>query len=443
MTNKGALRTSDIILSEGNKIVTVESEIVNIFNEYYINIVKSSSGKTPTNIADDLPPGTSFINIIEKIVEAYKDHPSILEIKQNKIHTETFSFKEVSEDEIYKLLKLIDPTKSIGEDTIPPKILKIAAAILAKPLTNLINVSIKQNVFPTKAKRAAVLPFFKSDDRTQKKNYRPVSVLNTLSKIFETVIKNQLVPFFDKCLLDLVSAYRKHYGTQHVLLRLIEEWKKGLDSGLLVGAILMDLSKAFDCIPHDLLIAKLEAYGFQNSALLYIYSYLKGRKQSVRINNTYSSFLTILSGIPQGSILGPILFNIFINDLFMFIRDAHLHGFANDHTLSAAKKNLEDLKIILNKESEKAIEWLNKNEMIVNPSKFQAIVLAKTRETISTKFHINDKEIESKDSIKLLGITIDDKLNFDSHISKLCNRASGQLNTLFRFNNYLTPQTKS
>ena len=225
-------------------------------------------------------------------------------------------------------------------------------------------------------------------------------------------------------------------------MRLIEEWKKGLDSGLLVGAILMDLSKAFDCIPHDLLIAKLKAYGFQNSALLYIYSHLKGRKLSVRINNTYSSFLTILSGIPQGSILGPILFNIFINDLFMFIRDAHLHSFAGDHTLSAAKKNLEDLKIIFNKESEKAIKWLNKNEMIVNPSKFQAIVLAKSRETISTTFHINDKEIESKDSIKLLGITIDDKLNFNSHISKLCNRASRQLNTLFRFNNYLTPQTK-
>ena len=134
----------------------------------------------------------------------------------------------------------------------------------------------------------------------------------------------------------------------------------------------MDLSKAFDCISHDLIIAKLKAYGFQNDSLKIIYSYLKGRRQCVRVNGSDSSFKTILAGVPQGSILGPILFNIFINDLNYFIKRANLHGFADDHTLTASKTNIEDLKEVLNSESNITVDWLNDNSMVANPSKFQA-----------------------------------------------------------------------
>ena len=126
----------------------------------------------------------------------------------------------------------------------------------------------------------------------------------------------------DNILSPLISAYRKNYSSQHVLIRLLEEWRKCLDDGNLVGAILMDLSKAFDCIPHDLLIAKLHAYGFHKNALNYIYGYLKGRRQGVRLNSVYSKFLYILAGVPQGSILGPILFNIFINDFDYLLHEA-------------------------------------------------------------------------------------------------------------------------
>ena len=134
--------------------------------------------------------------------------------------------------------------------------------------------------------------------------YRPVSILNAFSKIYEKVIKNQLASYLDKYFSPFISAYRKSYSTQQVLIRLLEEWREKLDKNFIVGAVLMDLSKAFDCIPHDLIIAKLAAYGFKRETLRLIYSYLKGRKRCVKINNTYSDYNEIISGIPQGLYLG-------------------------------------------------------------------------------------------------------------------------------------------
>ena len=144
--------------------------------------------------------------------------------------------------------------------------------------------------------------------------------------------------YFDKYLSPFISAYRNNYSTQQVLIRLLEEWREKLDENFIVGAVLMDLSKAFDCIPHDLIIAKLAAYGIERETLRLIYSYLKSRKQCVKINNTYSDYNEIISGVPQGSILGPILFNLSINDLFFFIEIASMHNFADDNTLSAWEK---------------------------------------------------------------------------------------------------------
>jgi hypothetical protein len=227
-----------------------------------------------------------------------------------------------------------------------------------------------------------------------------------------------------------------------VLIRLLEEWKVGLDDGNFVGAILMDLSKAFDCISHDLLIAKLSAYGFEKSALEYIYSYLKGRQQAVKINGISSKLLTTLAGVPQGSILGPILFNLFINDFYYIFKEANLHGFADDNTLSTKSKFLDQLIYTLNNESNVAIDWLDNNQMLANADKFQAIVLSKSKENIKAYFQIKDKTIESKESVELLGITIDDKLKFDSHIQELCRKAGAQLNSLFRFSKYFTPSSK-
>ena len=197
------------------------------------------------------------------------------------------------------------------------------------------------------------------------------------SKIFEKILKEQLSPFLDKTLSIFIAAYRIAYNTQHVLIKLLEEWKSKLDNNFIVGSILMDLSKAFDCIPHDLIIAKLHAYGFDENALVLVYSYLEKWKQSVRINNVYSSFQEIVSGVPQGSVLGPILFNFYINNLFSFIKQATMYNYADDNTLAFFSKSLPGLVNVLENEADSALSWLKQNEMIANPNKFHALFVKK------------------------------------------------------------------
>jgi hypothetical protein len=225
-------------------------------------------------------------------------------------------------------------------------------------------------------------------------------------------------------------------------MRLIEKWKKQLDKNLFVGAVLMDLSKAFDCVPHDLLIAKLHAYGFDMNTLILFYSYLKNREQCVKINNAFSSFMVLVSGVPQGSILGPILFNIFINDLVHFV-ESDLGNFADDNSISDAAKTIPALIKILENEANNAIEWFRANGMIVNPDKFQSFILNRRpgdEQTYTLNF--DNKTIQTSPEAILLGIEIDNNLNFNKHIHELTKRAAGQLNFLSRHQKFLNQNSK-
>ena len=186
----------------------------------------------------------------------------------------------------------------------------------------------------------------------------------------------------------------------------------------------MDLSKAFDCLSHDLIIAKLAAYGLGDGALQIIYSYLKNRKQSVKVKSVISLLRVTLAGVPQGSLLGPLLFNIFMNDTFCFIT-SNLHNFADDNTLSAAAESLQNLVNELEHQAKKAIDWLQMNQMIANPEKFKAIVLKRLNdnETLNVNLQINDIRITTSSEIDLLGVTIDSKLTFDSYIRNICKKS--------------------
>ena len=348
---------------------------------------------------------------------------------------------EITTEEINTILKSLNSKKAPGIDKIPTKLVKLASDFLAKSLSIAINNSIRTSTFPNNAKIASVVPIDKkTNDKYVISNFRPVSILNCFSKVYENVIKNELLKSMNVHLSPFLSAYRKNYNMQHVLLRLLEEWREHLDNNKTVGGILMDLSKDFDCVPHDLLLAKLAAYGIDHNLILYIHSYLLNRKQCVCTDNILSEFDKVILGVPQASIVGPILFNCFFNDFYYFIKNANVQNFADDNTLTTFAQNVGTLISILeniNSESKIATDWFETDKMIVNTGKFQSIIIDKKKQDHTKEtFEIGDKIIEASPSVKLLGVQRDDKLNFNLHITNICRSAANQLNALIRLKQF-------
>ena len=204
----------------------------------------------------------------------------------------------------------------------------------------------------------------------------------------------------------------------------------------------MDLSKAFDCIYHPLLIAKLDAYGFDRSVTKFLHSYLTGRMQRVRVNSTFSSWKQVLKGVPQGSVLGPCLFNIFLNDLFGFIEKALLSNFADDNTLTICGNTILEVKRYLQMEVENVMAWFEQNFMQANANKFRLMYLNAENVSSENQLTVRDTALNSEGSAKLLGVIIDKNLNFDQHIANLCEKASCQINVLMRFKRILDTASK-
>ena len=285
-----------------------------------------------------------------------------------------FHFNEVSVEEVYKVIKKLSVRKSVQSTDIPIRVLKEIGDIFADYIDGFFNESIKKSTFPSILKNANITPVFKKAYRGSKENYRPVSILPVISKIFEKLLCKQITIFIDPLLSKYQCGLRKGFSAQHCLLAMFEKWKNVVDKGKVFGALLTDLSKAFDSLPQELVIAKLNAYGFKLPALRLMHSYLSHRKQRTKVNHAYSSWDEILFGVPQGTILGPILLNIFLSDLFLVISNTDFSSYADDNTIYESGNSIDDVISSLQESAEKLFQWFSHIQMKGNTDKCHLIV---------------------------------------------------------------------
>ena len=302
--------TQKITLIEKEEIIMGDDNTAEVLNTFFSNIVSNLKIEGYSNCD---PLANNIRDPVLKCIVKYRNHPSILAIGDvyNKNRRPPFSFSKIKRDEILSDILKLETSKACQETDIPTKIVKENADIFANVLVSNFNDSFEKSNFPSILKDATITPVFKKGDRNSKDNYRPVSILSNISRIFERCIFRQLSNFMDQFLSKYQCGFRKGYSTQYCLLAMLEKWKSAVDKGKSFCALLTDLSKAFDCLSHELLLAKLHAYGFSIAALRLIHSYLTNRWLRTKINMSYSSCEEIIFGVPQGSILGPCFSTFF------------------------------------------------------------------------------------------------------------------------------------
>ena len=278
---------SQIKLVEKDEVLQDDDQIAKELNKFFMNAVSTLNIKENRFITNRSSDGIT--DPVDKAIDKYKFHPSILLIQKHLKNHDIFSFKTVDIGDIKKEINSINPKKATTSNGIPPKILKKSSKVSASVLHKLFNDSIEKSDFPQNLKLADITPVYKKNDPLDKTNYRPVSILPVVSKIFEIIMQKQINDCIISFLSPYLCGYRKGFNTQHALLTLVENWRKSLDNKGFGGAILMDLSKAFDTLNHDLLIAKLHAHGFQHDALKLLHSYLSKRWHRTKVNTSFSS----------------------------------------------------------------------------------------------------------------------------------------------------------
>ena len=300
LSEKGT-RFAHINLVDNEKIISEDRDIAQTLNNFFENAVKSLRIKENQYILSNTGESADPVDIA---LNKFEYHPIILAIKENISFENMFTFSSVRVEEILSEISSLDSKKAGTFKNIPKKHLKETNNICSEYLRNVWNNEIVLNhCFPDNLKLADITPFFKKDDATLAKNYRPVSVLPCASKLLERIIQKQCMSYVDKHLSPYLCGYRRGFSAQYALVSLIENWKESLDKKGFAGAVLMDLSKAFDTINHELLIAKLHAYGIHKDSLKILLSYLSNRWQRTKINTDFSSWSQMIQGVPHGSVL--------------------------------------------------------------------------------------------------------------------------------------------
>ena len=353
-------------------------------------------------------------------------------MKDRKIGVE---LHHVSANKVHKILKSIKSSKSTGIDTLDSFSIKTAADVIVHPLQYIIFLSIMQSKFPTDWKFSKVIPLHKKGSKFEKQNYRPVAILSPLSKVFERVVYDQIYSYFhrNKIFNENSHGFRRNRSTHTALLTMYDRWTRAASKGQISGVVLMDLSCAFDLVDHQLLLQKLSIYGIKDDLLHWIKSYLCDRYQSVWIDHILSDFLHCEYGVPQGSILGPLFFLIFSNDLPATL-ECHTDAYADDTTLTASGNSVTEVEEQLNKACMAVSDWMRSNQQKLNAGKCHLLTMRTHRKLRSLdrslEVSMDGVNLMSTECQTLLGCKIRGDLKWNDQVNFLVKKLISRLNAL-------------
>ena len=406
---------------ENNKVnITNPKQISNIANKYY------------TNIAGDILNKRKFNG--NKHFKQYLKQPNPLK----------FIINPTEPKEIELIIKEFDPSKGVGPNSLPPKILKLISPLISKPLTDIFNKSFKTGIFPDLLKISKINPIHKKDSKLIISNYRPISLLSNLNKIIEKLMFKRLYTFLEqhKCIYDLQFGFRQNHSTNHALISIVDKIQEAIKDDKIAIGIFIDLQKAFDTVNHSILLEKLNHYGISGNSNAWFNSYLKDRQQFVSIDGEHSDLTTTEHGVPQGSVLGPLLFLVYINDLHQCIQNSNTFHFADDtNLLYVPPDRIRNKNIVrrLNIDLKSLNYWLMANKISLNSSKTELIIFRNSKVKMpNLNIKLNGVKLEPKSQIKYLGLTIDEHLTFKNHIN-IMNAKLKRANNLLALSRHYLP----
>jgi len=402
-------------------------EISNHFNTFFVNI--------GTNLASGISHCTvSAVDYLKMYLPAI---------------TAEFKLKPVKSDEVLKMLIALSDNKATGLDGYQSKLLKICAQSISPSLTYLYNMSLSTGDIPDDWKRARVSAVFKKGSKLMTGNYRPISVLPIVSKIIEKIVHCQFYQYLidNDLLCNAQSGFRKKFSTQTSLHRLTEFIYESLNNSKIVGMVALDLQKAFDTVDHSILLDKLECYGFKNNSHRWFSSYLHNRSQLACVNAINSDTACITTGVPQGSILGPLLFIAYINDLPGCFRHCEVNMYADDTAFYFAHQNVDEVSDALNQDLSNVYKWLCANKLSLHVGKTSSLLICNHQKrrflpTTELSVNLNETQITQNDQLSYLGVDIDCNMNFNSQIDTLVKKVNKAIGILKYCSNFVSRDTQ-